>query len=289
MYDLDKSKFIASGKDYTLTSQKVYGYNGGPIESAKEVKVIGFVDLDSDGKKDSVAYQVGYDRAVGILTNLEPSEIPNLDNYEGYDSNLSLETGRLRFEEVTLLKGGRGVDKLVGAGLDDKIIGRGGNDKIWGHGFDDTLKGGAGNDKIWGGSGYDKLFGGGGRDRLDGGDDNDVIYGQKGADKIFGGHGHDIINGGAGRDKIYAGTGSDELTGGRGADKFIFDIRDGYNNEITDFELGVDKIVFSKGMGALEDIYLSGVFEAEVRIGDVEITLTGIQRNDLTADDFIFL
>jgi hypothetical protein len=74
----------------------------------------------------------------------------------------------------TLLDGGAGDDKIIGAAAVDRIFGGLGND---------TLEGGKGNDLLDGGDGFL------GRDKLLGGDGNDTLVGEKGFDTLTGGAG----------------------------------------------------------------------------------------------------
>ena len=128
--------------------------------------------------------------------------------------------------------------------------------KIKGTKGDDVLYGGFGADVIKGGKGDDILHGErvadnhwvGGNDRLDGGKGDDVLNGGIGADRL---------NGGAGDDQLDGGADNDILTGGAGAD--IFNIAldraptrnfpEGEPNpnhdQVTDFEVGIDKIGLS--------------------------------------------
>ncbi len=88
--------------------------------------------------------------------------------------------------EVDLAKGtGKGGDA---AG--DTISGI---EKLIGSGFDDVLIGGLRNEQFFGGAGKDKINGGAGDDRLDGGLGNDVLTGGKGADLFFIGPGKDVV------------------------------------------------------------------------------------------------
>ena len=128
--------------------------------------------------------------------------------------------------------GGRGDDLLVGNFIDnalrgnhgaDRLIGKAGADKLYGQGDDDVLLGGGGADKLLGGAGGDRLLGGGGRD---------------------------MLRGGTGADQLYGGRGGDRMTGDAGADSFVFSSpKDagrfgGAIDRITDFECGVDTLVF---------------------------------------------
>ncbi|WP_082131279.1 Ig-like domain-containing protein, partial [Neisseria arctica] len=58
--------------------------------------------------------------------------------------------------------------------------------------------------------------------------------------------GDDTLNGGSGNDILFGGAGNDTLTGGEGADQFVFLANSNSGQDIiTDFEAGVDKVVFA--------------------------------------------
>lgn len=62
------------------------------------------------------------------------------------------------------LRGGKGIDVLVGSNKADLLMGEEGSDLLVGFGGDDTLLGGDGNDMLMGGNGADSLNGGAGSD-----------------------------------------------------------------------------------------------------------------------------
>jgi Ca2+-binding RTX toxin-like protein len=87
----------------------------------------------------------------------------------------------------------------------------------------------------------DRRFGG--NDLIDGGDGNDTLSGGRGDDTILGGQGNDTLFGNAGNDR---------LTGGVGGDLFGFSSTTPFASanlgmdEITDFAIGVDKILLDQ-------------------------------------------
>jgi len=83
--------------------------------------------------------------------------------------------------------------------------------------------------------------------RIDGTDQNDLL---------IGGIGDNDLRGGAGDDILLDGYGEDRLTGGDGADTFVFG-SDGANDDIRDFEPGIDRIDFS----AVPMLYNEGQLE----------------------------
>ncbi len=175
----------------------------------------------------------------------------------GHNGNDTIDVGsNVNFD--TLIKGGRGNDKIYGSSGNNEIHGGHGNDQILGGSGDDVLKGGFGNDQIWGKNGNDVIHGGTGHDRLYGGQHKDTIYGDPdqpysdaqvqlanklgkepadlwpaqftiyGNDHIEGGSGddhlygradNDTIKGGGDDDKIWGGLGNDHLEGGAGRDE----------------------------------------------------------------------
>jgi Ca2+-binding RTX toxin-like protein len=102
----------------------------------------------------------------------------------------------------------------------------------------ENVVGSRGRDILTGSSAANVLSGGGGDDSIDGG---------AGRDTLDGGTGNDAILGGAGRDTITGGLGSDSMAGGADADSFIFNSElpgVASTDEIKDFEVGVDRLVF---------------------------------------------
>ena len=166
---------------------------------------------------------------------------------------------RVKFD--TLIKGGRGNDKIYGSSGNNEIHGGHGNDQILGGSGDDVLKGGFGNDKIWGKNGNDVIHGGTGHDWLYGGRHNDTIYGdpdqpysdaqlqlakklgKKPADlwpAKFTIYGNDYIEGGSGEDHLYGGADNDTIKGGG-------------DNDVIKGNSGNDKI-----WGGSENDYIEG-------------------------------
>ena len=86
-------------------------------------------------------------------------------------------------------------------------------------------------------------------------------------DSLDGGAGNDSLIGGAGNDTLIGGNGNDTLTGGAGSDYFVFNVAANASSNkdtVTDFELGVDKLQFSKavyaGLGSIVGPLSSGQF-----------------------------
>jgi Ca2+-binding RTX toxin-like protein len=143
----------------------------------------------------------------------------------------------------------------------------------------------------------DTLTGADGNDLLSGGKGNDILSGGGGNDTLQGGAGNDTLTGGTGNDSLTGGGGSDTLTGGAGADRFVFGKGFG-QDRVTDFEagnLGEDVLAFARTVFAdaasvlarTDDLGADGyariVFDARN-----SVTLTGVQKADLVASDFLF-
>lgn len=135
-----------------------------------------------------------------------------------------------------------GGDDIAILGSEDNFVdGRAGADLIRGGGGDDTIQGGSGDDELRGGAGDDDIIGEDSDDEVYGGHGDDSLRGNAGADRLFGGTGNDVLAGGSGDDRLNGGRGDDVMTGNGGEDLFIFNRQAG-NDEITDFNDGVDLI-----------------------------------------------
>jgi serralysin len=100
---------------------------------------------------------------------------------------------------------------------------------------------------------------------------NNVLDGGIGADTLIGGEANDTLTGGRGDDRLVGGNELDSLTGGPGSDSFVYDPFPlagfyGHRDTITDFQLGVDKILLDaqsfsalvEGPGALSADHFTG-------------------------------
>jgi len=110
-----------------------------------------------------------------------------------------------------------------------------------------------------GGNGKDDLTGTGGEDLLSGGNGKDELFGAGGHDLLLGGNGQDSLDGGDGNDALAGGHGGDWLTGGAGADLFVLG-EGGGEDVITDFEVGVDRLVLQDGI-AVKNAFIADVDE----------------------------
>lgn len=183
-----------------------------------------------------------------------------------------------------ILSGGEGHDLLAGGLGNDTLEGGAGQDVLrGGEGFD-RLLGGSGDDTLIGGSGEDVLIGGDGIDTVAyydsptgvvvdlynqevrntvyadrtfeqtgiaagdvfGGIEN--VIGTDSNDEIYGDQGDNLLQGRDGNDVLRGRRGDDVMEGGAGADTFEF-MRGFDQDQITDFEDGVDKILFDRDIG----------------------------------------
>lgn len=168
-----------------------------------------------------------------------------------------------------------GIERIVGSGFNDTLLGDSGPDAFFGEGGNDQLSGGDGSDVLDGGSGDDTIAGGLGGDQIDGGIGVDYAdYGfsaeavvvdlgsgtASGGDAagdvllnieaLIGSDFADTLTGSAGSNVLFGGYGADTLTGGAGADDFMFDLLLLVNGEadvVTDFQHGVDRLVMQGG------------------------------------------
>lgn len=135
---------------------------------------------------------------------------------------------------------GDGNLNAYGNRMDNIIVGNRG---------DNSLNGGRGDDQIRGWGGNDRLVGAAGDDNIAGNRGNDILFGGVGDDSLRGNSGDDTIYGGDGYDVIVGGVGNNLVSGGEGSDSFEVH-QFGASMTITDFEIGLDRLLFSSdGLG----------------------------------------
>ncbi len=196
------------------------------------------------------------------------------------------------FIEVSSSNTNPGDDTIYGTANPDTLYAGSGNDVLYGLDGEDVLYGEAGDDIIDGGRGGDKIYGG---------DDNDILYGSDNFDELYGEDGDDIIDGGDGKDRLYGGNGNDIFIGrpGDGSDGFLT------TNVLYDFEDGVDKIRLEGGLN-FSNLSITQGTQGSVTVAGYTIhydfrnhtlvkagseylfTITDIQHNTLTSEDFIY-
>ena len=161
-------------------------------------------------------------------------------------------------DQVNRLAGSENADWISGGNLADILSGIQGNDTIAGQDGDDRLCGDGGNDKLQGDAGNDILDGSIGDDSLAGGDGNDRLLGGDGNDTLNDGIGSDILEGGEGDDRLIVRDGANVLTGDAGRDTFHFKFPEGIPaqiNEITDFQVGEDRIIIQSAVENPSPVY----------------------------------
>jgi serralysin len=165
-------------------------------------------------------------------------------------------------------------DTLIGNLGEGVIYGTISKDWLEGTDRDDKIYASLGKDRVEGNDGNDIIEGGYGNDVLDGGKGNDKINGGFDRDKLIGGKGDDTLVGGQGNDTLIGGDGSDFMTGGEGDDTFVFRQSDkgNYNDVITDFQIGFDKIEFKGWDNMNTNQWLDNMFTQ----GNVSSTPDGV-------------
>ncbi|MEZ8142712.1 hypothetical protein [Enterovibrio sp. FF113] len=153
-----------------------------------------------------------------------------------------------------------------------------------------------------GGQFHFTLIGRNSADHIVGGDGNDTLIGRKG---------NDTLEGGAGNDWLEGGVGFDTLTGGQGADTFVVDddqvdFSIVETDTISDFEVGIDKVLFShynadkidfddfivtqQGSDTLVELIRPYSVGGREYVDDyVHVLFKNTNVSDITADDFVFV
>ncbi|QBL09680.1 calcium-binding protein [Rheinheimera sp. D18] len=127
------------------------------------------------------------------------SFILGADSFEGISDFSAVRTGvgndniTISTDISSLVKAGKGNDKVSGGVGNDRVFGNAGNDELFGGNGKDTLYGNTGNDLLFGGADDDGLFGGGHDDELNGGDGNDYLHGGPGRDTFVLSSGFDTV------------------------------------------------------------------------------------------------
>lgn len=106
---------------------------------------------------------------------------------------------------------------------------------------------------------------------------------------VIGSNGNDTLIGGPLNDYLFAGTGKQTLRGFEGADKFVI-AKGATQAKITDFEPGIDKIVFadSSNLDWHDAKIKSDHGNAIVSLGNDRIELVGVNPYELSRYDFLF-
>lgn len=166
--------------------------------------------------------------------------------------------------------GSADIDELAASGL-SVIRGGRGQDLILGSASAERIEGGAGRDVIYGRAGDDVIDGGRGRDRLFGGEGNDTFLVSGDVDQYWGGSGFDTILGDARNDRIFVGAvfgdgnGIEAIDGGAGVNRIIGSRR----GDRLDFE-GVQISNVRSIHGGAGDDWISGTQTADVIFGGAD-------------------
>ncbi len=276
------------GADYTTNSgNTVYSWKPG----SGDTRVNGKLAIDADGNRifatiwdgggkdtydlSSYSSDLKLDLRPGKHSVFSNDQRADLDVFGGHDARGNIFNAKLY----------KGND----ASLIENATGGRGDDKIRGNDVKNVLKGMAGNDLLIGADGNDVLVGSGGRDKLVGGSNDDKLKAGSGNDKLFGGGGGDILKGSGGNDILRGDKGDDKLFGQSGDDRFIFN--DGFGKDmIVGFDPGSDVIDLRphKGLNKFSDLTIKkNGGDALIDLGTDEITLDGVNRGALDADDFL--
>lgn len=229
------------------------------------------------------------------------------DTLEGEEGNDILIGGN----SADLMRGGSGDDWMFGSDGNDSAFGGDGTDVFYGDLFtgetgNDFAEGQGGNDVLIGGVGDDILYGGFSVAASDSDTGADWLFGSGGNDTLFGGWGDDVLYGDlfageSGNDVLVGGPGADFLWGGPGADRFVFaNISQIQRDTIWDFAPGsaAGDVIDLRGVGAFTSfstfmasfVRQSGantIIDFDGAGSTSEITLYGVSRTLLTADDFL--
>lgn len=92
---------------------------------------------------------------------------------------------------------------------------------------------------------------------------------------------NDLLWGSSGDDFLVGNKGDDTLTGGDGADTFVF-VFDGGNDQVTDFQAGIDTLALEAGLGVSGGVEEAGNTVVTFSDGGT-VTLIGVAKADLAA------
>jgi Ca2+-binding RTX toxin-like protein len=215
------------------------------------------------------------------------------------------------------LDGGDGNDSLNGLNGNDTLLGGNGADTLSGDAGADLLDGGAEIDtatydnalagvivRLFNGTAFNSVADGDlltGIENVRGSSFGDELYGANGSSNaLYGLAGNDTLDGLGGNDTLDGGAGNDTLIGDAGSDTFIFAKQSATNaDRIVDFVegAGVVDVISLQGFGAAFDSFAEvltaaaddGLGNVVINFGGGEtLTLQGVLKAQLVADDFIF-
>jgi Ca2+-binding RTX toxin-like protein len=179
------------------------------------------------------------------------------------------------------------------AGSGGFLFGEIGNDTLTPTNFN-LVFAGDGNDTVeaTAESGDNRIYSGNGNDLLNAGN-NDRVFGGTGNDTLNAGEGeNNRLYAGEGDDKLFAGNGNNILVGGTGIDRFWLAENNlpQAQNTILDFEVGVEKLVFTDVAEVTEfdDLTLTDTADGVlIQVGEKDrALLLGVSEDDLSEGDF---
>lgn len=307
--------FIGEDDAEASTRHNINEYDDGSGYNVFEDNITGnSLRADIRVSSDSTTFTTNSNTSVQLTNGAENIKIGTIDSYVytlGGNDTIEGNAGNDIFDAGSdhdsvygasghdIIFGGSGNDNLRGGNGNDTISGDGGDDEISGGKDNDVLLGNSGSDIIYGNSGDDHIEGGTSGDYLSGGSGNDIIYGNDSQDTLNGGSGNDILLGGnnsdiivgsAGDDIILGESGNDHLTGGSGADIFVFDDLSN-RDDIVDFRSEDSIHITSNSINSVEELF-GFIKETEEGLKitlneDTDITLLGLDIDDITTDNFV--
>jgi len=122
------------------------------------------------------------------------------------------------------------------------------------------------------------------------GNDNTTGVGNDLSNEMVGSKGDNVLKGAAGTDAMIGRKGDDRLFGGLGSDTFWIRVGDGHD-VITDFHHGEDHILISDWMDGFNQLMRDSHVDhgnLVIETAHQSLTLLGVHRFDIDADDFLF-
>ncbi|WP_199328984.1 endonuclease/exonuclease/phosphatase family protein [Coleofasciculus sp. FACHB-1120] len=283
----DQDIFVIRSGDGADTITDFGGVGMGNLPAAEIIAEVDTLQFEGAGLTASnlLLTQTGNDLAIAFdgvdNTNvvLKNFSLENLNNLQ-QSTGASVDIGNILFDGQTQIQ--QSFD-IANANEDLKQIFNK-NTVTFLNDLDNNTQGfDASNDVINGQGGNDTLEGLGGDDLLRGGIGNDTLLGGEGNDYLAGGDGDDWLNGGIGQNTLFGGNGSDRfvLSNNSGANT-ILDFTDAQDLIVLSDGLKLEYVTITQGTGANANDTLIGI----ANTGELLATLTEVQANTLTSDDF---